>query len=214
MKKNFFYISFSIFASLKICLRLSSMLCSGNVCMMFNCRLYFICTSVAWNSTVRGSHSPLLIPMPAVLWVTTFLKKGMNELIKLSLQSILTSIHCLLILIAFSLLTLSGNLLPVLIFAFSSCCSYCFSKCRYHSFLLFWFYHSLIGNVWHDLTYDTSEDKHLFAHVLTICFASFVICLFLSFTEFYIGVYFCFFLVIFNISLRLNRSAFVCFLTH
>ena len=137
MKKIFFYFSFSIFASLKICLRLSSMLCSGNVCMMFNCRLYFICTSVAWNSTVRGSHSPLLIPMPAVLWVTTFLKKGMNELIKLSLQSILTSIHCLLILIAFSLLTLSGNLLPVLIFAFSSYCSYCFSKCRYHSFLSF-----------------------------------------------------------------------------
>ena len=63
------------------------------------------------------------------------------------------------------------------------------------------------------VSYDTSEDKHLFAHVLTICFASFVICLFLSFTEFYIGVYFCFFLVIFNISLRLKVSAFVCFLT-
>ena len=111
--------------------------------------------------------------------------------------------------------SLSGNLLPVLIFSFSSCCSYCFSKCRYHSFLLFWFYHSLIGNVWHDLRFLwPSEDKHLFAHVLTICFASFVICLFLSFTEFYIGIYFCFFLVIFKISLRFKVSAFLCFLTH
>ena len=147
--------------------------------------------------------------MPAVLWVTTFKKK--KEWTS-SLNFACRVFSPVFIAFWFSL---SGNLLPVLIFSFSSCCSYCFSKCRYHSFLLFWFYHSLIGNVWHDLRFLwPSEDKHLFAHVLTICFASFVICLFLSFTEFYIGIYFCFFLVIFKISLRLKVSAFLCFLTH
>ena len=70
-KKFFLYFSFSMFASLKICSRLSSMLCSGNVCMMFNCRLYFIHTSEQSGSEllrVGGSRSPLLTPNSSTLY--------------------------------------------------------------------------------------------------------------------------------------------------
>ena len=189
-------------------------------CLTVGCILF----ALKWPGTLQSqglsltSAYPQILAhaMPVVLWVATFLKQWMNELNKLSLQSILKSIHCLLVLIALSLLTLSGNLLPVLIFAFSSCCSYCFSKYRYHRFLsvililsfsnrqcMSWFVFCMI-----------LVKINIFLHMYWpfVLLLLWFVCFFLLLS--FIWVYFCFFLVIFKISLRLKVAAFVCFLTH
>lgn len=110
-------------------LRLYSIPCSANVCIMFYCRLYFICTSEQTDGNSSGSGDSVYLCKPQILvslamldisWVTTFffLSKWMNELIILFLLSILTSLNWLLILFAFSLPTFSGDFSPVFSFCF------------------------------------------------------------------------------------------------
>lgn len=80
MKKKFAFLILCLCKPKNI-LRLYSIPCSANVCIMFYCRLYFICTSEQTDGNSSGSGDSVYLCKPQILvslamldisWVTTF----------------------------------------------------------------------------------------------------------------------------------------------